>query len=185
MKRTPEDSESKPRNRWPRGGRVRPPQTGDGEKPARPAPPAKKKSSRSVFGPAGVDRPDMLTDAETVVLPTLARKPAASAEGSNPASATAPPRPTRVPMTTLAQPGLVSGRAAPAAAGAAAESTDADDEAVKAKGPAKAAAAAVEAEAEAAPAKAGTAAETEPTPAEAKATSVTAQAAPADAEATS
>jgi hypothetical protein len=40
----------------------RTPETGTPDKPA-------KKSGRSVFGPAGADRPDVLTDAETVVLP--------------------------------------------------------------------------------------------------------------------
>ena len=62
MKRTREDEPSKTRRGWKRG---RPAQNGDGSPPA--AKP--KRSSRSVFGPSGEDRPDVLTDAETVVLP--------------------------------------------------------------------------------------------------------------------
>lgn len=62
MKRTREDEPPKARRGWKRG---RPAQDGDGSPPA--AKP--KRSSRSVFGPSGEDRPDVLTDAETVVLP--------------------------------------------------------------------------------------------------------------------
>lgn len=80
MKRTREDEPSKARRGWKRG---RPTQKGDGGPPA--AKP--KRSSRSVFGPSGEDRPDVLTDAETVVLPLWLHRRASSADGKAGASA--------------------------------------------------------------------------------------------------
>ena len=80
MKRTREDEPSKARRGWKRG---RPAQNGDGSPPA--AKP--KRSSRSVFGPSGEDRPDVLTDAETVVLPLWLHRRTSSADGSSAGSA--------------------------------------------------------------------------------------------------
>ncbi|MGH3068407.1 MAG: hypothetical protein ACRDMI_07440, partial [Streptosporangiaceae bacterium] len=81
MKRTGEDGTSKVRRSWKRG-RDQPPQNGDGSPPA--AKP--KRSSRSVFGPSGDDRPDVLTDAETVVLPLWLHRRASSADGKSAAN---------------------------------------------------------------------------------------------------
>ena len=84
MKRTREDEPSKARRGWPRG-RGRSSKNGD-DRPAA-APP--KRSSRSVFGPSGEDRPDVLTDAETVVLPIWLHRRASSADGKTAASTAA------------------------------------------------------------------------------------------------
>ena len=83
MKHTREDEPSKARRGWHRG-RGRPSKNNGDDSPA-PAKP--KRSSRSVFGPSGEDRPDVLTDAETVVLPIWLHRRASSADGKTGASA--------------------------------------------------------------------------------------------------
>ena len=108
MKRTREDEPSKARRGWKRG---RPAQNGDGAPPA--AKP--KRSSRSVFGPSGEDRPDVLTDAETVVLPIwLHRRP--SADGKSGTSAASFLKTISVPAqqdgTTRPAPGAGAGAGA-------------------------------------------------------------------------
>jgi hypothetical protein len=82
VKRTGEDEPSKARRGWARG-RGRSSQNGDD----RPAPATPKRSSRSVFGPSGDNRPDVLTDAETVVLPTWLHRRMSSANTKAGASA--------------------------------------------------------------------------------------------------
>jgi Dolichyl-phosphate-mannose-protein mannosyltransferase len=102
VKRTREDEPPKARRGWQRG-RGRPPKNGD-EGAAAAA--ARKRSSRSVFGPSGEDRPDMLTDAETVVLPVWLHHRPSSAEGTTAENAAAflkaiavPAEPAEAPAT--------------------------------------------------------------------------------------
>jgi hypothetical protein len=102
VKRTREDEPPKARRGWQRG-RGRPPENGD-EGAAAAA--ARKRSRRSVFGPSGEDRPDMLTDAETVVLPVWLHHRPSSAGGTTAESAaaflktiTVPAEPGEAPVT--------------------------------------------------------------------------------------
>jgi hypothetical protein len=100
VKRTREDEPSKARRGWQRR-RGRPPETGDGSA----APAARKRSKRSVFGPSGEDRPDVLTDAETVVLPQWLHHRPSSGDGATAAEAAALLKSILVP----AQPGKTHG----------------------------------------------------------------------------
>ncbi len=68
----------------------------------------RRKKSRSVFGPAPTARPDMLTDAETVIMPSLkgpkgaaAGQPAAGTETTSPAGAPNGPASGPQPVTTM------------------------------------------------------------------------------------
>ena len=58
-----------------------------------------------MFGPSGEDRPDVLTDAETVVLPLWLHRRASSADGKTGASAASFLKTITVPAQEEARPG--------------------------------------------------------------------------------